>query len=255
MPGGATGFCCNRRHRGLVLELRVDPGSSEQVEIEQRLGQETIPQMKRKVFVGAAEASYEMVFECLNGSFCYISPVDMWGSQLKIYALLLHKVLISDSQRRARRKLATIFGDINSHPTMTLAMPPAEVPRVAPPAAKPAAPVPRVPEEPETITYESQTGNMGKWRCTKKKANKQAPTMTPVTAPPAPMTTPANSPANTQASEPPSSHIHYVPPPQPSTTSPQILTRPEPTYQQSHSPLLCTSSSIDQTTPPSDSTL
>jgi hypothetical protein len=107
---------------------------------------------------------------------------------------------LSDSQRHALRELATIFADVNTPPTTNPAATPAEVPRVVPPTVEPLnAPLPRVQEEAGAITYEAQTGNMGKRRRAKKRAKKVAPTTSPTTTPTAepPPAGPAKPPTST----------------------------------------------------------
>jgi hypothetical protein len=49
--------------------------------------------MKWKIFVGAAESGYEVVFECSNCPFCGIASMDMWWGKLKIDVLFSHEVL------------------------------------------------------------------------------------------------------------------------------------------------------------------
>jgi len=39
-----------------------------------------IPKVDGNIFVGAAEAGNEMVFEGANGMFSSIVPVNMWGN-------------------------------------------------------------------------------------------------------------------------------------------------------------------------------
>jgi hypothetical protein len=139
---------------------------------------------------------------------------------------------LSESQRSALHELATIFADINSPPTLTPTTPPAAEPRVVPltlehtatPAAEPrvvpptveptTAPLPRVQTEEAPVTYESQTGNMGKRRRARKKAKQAPPTTTPVTAPIVPpAAAPTHAPNSTPAIAPPASQPSYVPAP------------------------------------------
>lgn len=46
--------------------------------------------MQRKVFVGAAEAGNEMVFEGADGASSGVSLVEVWRHQLEINVLFMH---------------------------------------------------------------------------------------------------------------------------------------------------------------------
>ena len=43
--------------------------------------------MDGEVFVGAAEACYEMILEGLDCTLCGVTPMDVWRDELEVYAL------------------------------------------------------------------------------------------------------------------------------------------------------------------------
>ena len=49
--------------------------------------------MERKSFIGTAEATNEVVFEGVDGTFGGIAVVDVRGDKLKINLLLMHELL------------------------------------------------------------------------------------------------------------------------------------------------------------------
>jgi hypothetical protein len=42
------------------------------------LGDKTIPEMEREIFVSAAETGNEVIFEGADGAFCSIASMDSW---------------------------------------------------------------------------------------------------------------------------------------------------------------------------------
>ncbi len=68
-------------------------GATKEIQGQFSLREEVIPQVNWKLFVGAAEASNEMVFEHVNGTFRSIATVDMGWDQLGIDMLSNHEIL------------------------------------------------------------------------------------------------------------------------------------------------------------------
>ena len=65
-------------------EARVDAGAAEEVEGDERLGEEFVPEGEGEVGVGAAEAGDKVVFEGADGAFGGVVAVDVWRSQLEV---------------------------------------------------------------------------------------------------------------------------------------------------------------------------
>ncbi len=62
---------------GVGGEAGIDAGTTKEIHGDERLGQEAVPKMKRKVFVSAAETGDEMVLERADGTFSGIAAVDI----------------------------------------------------------------------------------------------------------------------------------------------------------------------------------
>lgn len=71
----------------------VETGATKEVEAQETLGEKLIPEMKREIGVGAAEAGNEVVLEGPDGAFCGIAAVDAGGYELEVYVLFAHVVL------------------------------------------------------------------------------------------------------------------------------------------------------------------
>jgi len=67
-------------------ELGVDPGSAEEVQGDEALGEQPIPQVEREVGGQAAEASNQMIFEGADGPFGRVPAVDARWYQLVLDA-------------------------------------------------------------------------------------------------------------------------------------------------------------------------
>ncbi len=52
--------------------------ATQQVQGQLSLGEEVVPEVERKVFVGAAKAGNKMVFKGANGTFSSIEEMNMW---------------------------------------------------------------------------------------------------------------------------------------------------------------------------------
>ena len=53
---------------------------------------ESIPKMKRKITIGAAETGDEVIFECADGTFSSIGTMDARGHELKIDVFIAKKL-------------------------------------------------------------------------------------------------------------------------------------------------------------------
>jgi hypothetical protein len=64
---------------GVGREARVDSGAAQEVQSEERLWEEAIPEVERVIAVGAAKACDEMIFERPDGAFSGIAAMKMRG--------------------------------------------------------------------------------------------------------------------------------------------------------------------------------
>ena len=65
---------------GVSWQAQIDAWRADQVEDKCRLGEESVPQTERKIWVAAAEVCYQMIFECLNGALSSVSKMNIgWG--------------------------------------------------------------------------------------------------------------------------------------------------------------------------------
>jgi hypothetical protein len=75
---------------GLGGETRVDARGPEEVQSEKRLREQPVPKVERKVWVGAAQPSDEMVFEGADGTFGCIRAVVVRRYQLIVDMICGH---------------------------------------------------------------------------------------------------------------------------------------------------------------------
>jgi hypothetical protein len=73
-------------------ELGVQTGAAKKVEGEESLWQKAVPEVEREIFVGAAEAGDEVVFERADCAFGGIAAVDVGRDELKIDVLRTEEV-------------------------------------------------------------------------------------------------------------------------------------------------------------------
>ena len=73
-------------------ELGVQAGTTEEVQGDDCLGDEAVPQVEREVFVDAAEARDEVVFERANGAFGGVASVDAGRDKLVVNVLCDHEL-------------------------------------------------------------------------------------------------------------------------------------------------------------------
>ena len=66
------------------MPARVDSGSSEKVESENCLLDESAPQVGREIHICAIENGDEVSFEVLNGSFCKVPSVHAGVNELVV---------------------------------------------------------------------------------------------------------------------------------------------------------------------------
>ena len=69
--------------QGICRESGLNSGCSEEIEADICLGNEEVPTVGGELRVCPAQHCNEMVLECLNGSFSWVSAVIPWGYQLK----------------------------------------------------------------------------------------------------------------------------------------------------------------------------
>ena len=73
--------------------MGVEAGALKEIQGEFSLREEAIPQVNWKLFISAAKASNEMVFESANGTFCSIAMVDVGWDQLEINMFSSREIL------------------------------------------------------------------------------------------------------------------------------------------------------------------
>jgi len=78
---------------GLGGETGVDAGAAEEVEGDERLGKEAVPQVEGEVGVSGTEAGDEMIFERADGAFGGIAAVEVRGDQLVVDLVFLEELL------------------------------------------------------------------------------------------------------------------------------------------------------------------
>ena len=74
-------------------ELRVEAGATEQIQGEDSLGDEAIPQVEGKELVHTAETSNEVIFERADGAFGGVSTVDAGRRKLEVDVFRMEKLL------------------------------------------------------------------------------------------------------------------------------------------------------------------
>ena len=74
-------------------ELRVDSGTSKEVESELGIGHKLVPKSEREIGVGAGEAGDEVVLECPDGPLSSIAAVLSGWDQL-VANTLFHKEIL-----------------------------------------------------------------------------------------------------------------------------------------------------------------
>ena len=72
-------------------QLGVEPRAAKQIESEESLRQELVPEMHGKILVETAEAGNEVIFERPNGPFGGVASMDTRRNKLKIHLLLRHE--------------------------------------------------------------------------------------------------------------------------------------------------------------------
>ena len=75
------------------MQLGVDARSSYEVERQDRLVEEAIPEVEREVRVNAAEAGDEVILEGANGAFRGIAAMDPRGGQLEVDVGIMEEAL------------------------------------------------------------------------------------------------------------------------------------------------------------------
>ena len=78
---------------GVGGEAWVDAGAAEQVEGDEGLWEESIPEIEREIGVGAAEAGDEVVLKGTDGPFGGITAMNVRRGELEIDFLGVHELL------------------------------------------------------------------------------------------------------------------------------------------------------------------
>ena len=60
----------------------------EEVECEGSMGDEAVPDMQREVGVAATEAGDEVILVGLDGAFCGVGVMKVWGDELEPFAVI-----------------------------------------------------------------------------------------------------------------------------------------------------------------------
>jgi hypothetical protein len=79
-------------HLGPGRQLWVDAGATHEVESEDGLWEQSVPQMEREVRVGAAQASDEVVLESADGAFGRIGTVKTRRDELEVDVLIVEEL-------------------------------------------------------------------------------------------------------------------------------------------------------------------
>ena len=72
-------------------KFRIDARAADDVEAEDGLGQQMIPKVQWEVFVNAAEASDEVVFESADCAFSSIVTMHARWNKLKVHVFFVHE--------------------------------------------------------------------------------------------------------------------------------------------------------------------
>jgi hypothetical protein len=66
----------------------IDPGLPKEAECGGDMQQELVLKSQRKVWVHRAQSGNEVILECVDGIFCRVAPVHVWGCHLDVDVLL-----------------------------------------------------------------------------------------------------------------------------------------------------------------------
>ena len=77
-----SGFCRNSW---------IEVGGTEEVECEGSMGDGEIPETQGKFEVAATKASNEVILVILDGAFCGVGAMKVWGNELEPYAGIKQK--------------------------------------------------------------------------------------------------------------------------------------------------------------------
>ena len=62
----------------------VETGRADEVECQGGMCDEAVPEMKREVWVAAAQAGDEVILVSFDCSFCGVGTMQVWGHELKL---------------------------------------------------------------------------------------------------------------------------------------------------------------------------
>jgi hypothetical protein len=85
-------------------QLWVEAGAAQQVEGDDGLLNETIPEMEGKVFVNTAQTSNEVIFEGADGAFRGVASVCAGGNQLIVDILVFCMNVFKASEHSLSRR-------------------------------------------------------------------------------------------------------------------------------------------------------
>jgi hypothetical protein len=79
-------------HLGPGRQLWVDAGATQEVESEDGLWEQAVPQVEREVRIGAAQASDEVVLESADGAFGRIGAVNTRWDELEVNVFIVEEL-------------------------------------------------------------------------------------------------------------------------------------------------------------------
>ena len=70
----------------------IEAGETEEVECEGSIGDEAVPEIQGEVGVADTEAGDEVILVSLDGVFCSVGAMQVWGNKLEPYAGIAQKL-------------------------------------------------------------------------------------------------------------------------------------------------------------------
>ncbi len=78
---------------GVGRQEVVDTGLAKQIEGDDGLREDAVPEIEREVAVSAAKAGDEVVFKRADGALGCVATVDVWRGKLKVNLGTVHELL------------------------------------------------------------------------------------------------------------------------------------------------------------------
>ena len=75
-----------------LLKSWIEAGRTEEIECEVSMGDEVVPEMQGGVGVADTEAGGEAILVGLDGVFCGVGAMKVWGNELEPYAGIAQKI-------------------------------------------------------------------------------------------------------------------------------------------------------------------